>query len=168
MSETVNAVDVSLQEPKHAILNVKFKLPSVVVRKPTSSKSWSFNFDDSDTLLDLSVLKKKLVPTTDYLLAIVLLEDPHNRRIYRPHRFVVTMQSSNGCVGLSDYLKSDGCQALTVALYRVQSEMEMRLRQWFFREADPRVTYGRIVSRSGKQIVMTHISEFERPQSVDK
>lgn len=156
------AVDAPLlltaEKSRHTVLNICFNfLPINVVNPKEDGQKWTFRFDDSDTQLPLRELKEKQPDTGAFWYAVVLLEDPTAKTIYRPHRFVVTIEQEPARV----YGRDQFLMALNFALQRVQSEMEVRLRQTFYRQPDPLVTYGKICEfRGNRAITTTYITSF--------
>jgi hypothetical protein len=158
MSEAVTEdLLVKLEGSEHIALNVRFQFSTISIRNPEGLDFWHFHFDDSDTQLPISKLREKLHGQEDYFLAVVLLEDPALKKQYRPHRFVLKVLKQPPC-----WLQSVFRTALITALHRVQSEMEMQLRQTFYRQSDPTVSYSRVTDKRGQQLAMTHISLFHK------
>lgn len=149
---------LTAEKSRHSVLNLCFNfLPIRVVNPKDAEMEWTFRFDDSDTQLPLRELKEKHYVKGGFWYAVVLLEDPTAKTIYRPHRFVVTIEKEPVRV----YGRDQFLMALNFALQRVQSEMEMRLRQAFYRQPDPLVTYGKICEfRDNRAITTTYITSF--------
>ena len=148
---------VQLEGSGQLFLNVRFSLPTISVRNPEGLDFWHFHFDDADVHLPISKLREKLHDQGDYFVAVVLLEDPALKKSFRPHRFVMKILKQPPA-----WLQSDFRTALITALHRVQCEMEMQLRQTFYRQSDPTVSYSRVIDKRGQQLAMTHISLFRK------
>lgn len=138
-------------------LNVLFELPLVEVRDPQSSEErWVFEFLDCAIGTPISILKRELREEyEDYLLVVVLYEPDTEGRHYFPHRFTVHVRERPAHVVTENFRA-----ALITALHRIMGEMEVRLKQSHFEGPLPALSYGRVLTSSGKEVVLTHRSRF--------
>lgn len=139
------------------VLNVVFDLPRIAVDLPgVSPGPWQFQFTDYKPGVPISEIKRELgAMEEEHFIAIVLFEAAKSDKIYYPHRFKVEVIERP-----SAFTKGEFQDALLSALGRVLTEMEIRLRQSFYRQADPQIGYGRVIDVRCKEIVTTHRARF--------
>lgn len=150
---------VETVDPNCQLLNVVYRLAPVEVGGTDGQPRWVFTFTDCVGGKPISEIRKEETSTDgDYWLAVVLYEPSQVGQRYYPHRFVMRLNEAPEL-----YPKTAFQQAAQTALQRVMMEMEMLLRQHYFRKADPAISYGRIITKSGKEVTLTHRTRFLSP-----
>lgn len=148
--------------------NVFYELPDLIIQPITSgvpgNPPWEFRFIERlegavIAHLSLMDLKKKFFTEQDTLFLEVEYHDGKDREdnpiIYRPHTFAVQhIYPFEQCDEPTKEL------VYTALVYKVVAEMDLRLRQHCFRQADPGIRKATLRGYNGKVWASSLASQF--------
>ena len=141
------------------VLNVRFDFKPIAVDLPgVSPGPWHFHFTDCPTSQSFTEIKHELTnleEKDEYFIAVVLFESPQTKKLFFPHRFKVRVLEA-----ADRYTREEFREAITAALGRVMTEMEIQLRQSCHRACDPQIGYGKVLNLRHQEIAMTHRTRF--------
>jgi hypothetical protein len=168
MTETT----ASLGRDERVLLNVFFEIPDLIIQPGRSLKNpyatpeelqlapWEFSFDERTPMGKPAMeLKKAYLEEQDIMFLRVEFVDRQERdgklTVFRPH--VIAVKHVHPTHNVDETFKDSVLLAL---VYKVTAEMEMRLRQTIWRNADPGILKATLTDYDGKKLASSLASQF--------